>query len=96
MATLPTKDAQIGEDMRERKQFIISQGMKNVVAILENSMEIPQKGKVEFPQNLIGTYHPTCQILKIIQVCSRRGNCAPVHPTALFIMVKTEHLCDAV
>ena len=71
---------------RKRISFPLLVGMQAGAATLENSMEVPQKTKIELP------YDPAIALLGIYPrdtgVLFRRGTCIPMFIAVLSTMVK--------
>ena len=71
---------------RNRNPFALLVGMQTGVAALENSVEVPQKLKIELPKD------PTIALLGIYPkdtgVLFQRGTCTPMFIAALSIIAK--------
>ena len=71
---------------RKGNPFVLLVGMQTGSATLENSMEVPQKIKIELPYDpaiaLLGIYPKDTEML------IRRGTCNPMFIAALLTIVK--------
>ena len=71
---------------RKGKLLILLEGMQTGAATLENSMEVPQKAKIELPHDpaiaLLGIYP------KDIKILIQRSTCTPMFIAALSTAAK--------